>query len=536
MDEAYARFSRLLIDRPHPRVLRVVMNRPDKLNATDGEMHSNLTEIWRVIDADPSVSAVLLTGAGKAFSAAGDPAWLTEWLPGAAPPIAVWKKGATWSKTLSNSTKPVARRSTARRWARGWRWPSSPTSPSPPHPRASSTAIPSSASPPAITRQSSGRCCAAWPRPNTICCCASRSPARRPRASASFRLRCPTGSCRPAPWTWPCAWPRARRQRYAGPSTRSTIGCARRGRSSMPRSAWNSSASADTKRRKVRRLCAKSARRDFRAMRCDPRRGKRCSMHHGPAVDGDRLSRDQLTRIGYEPMHGAEQIRRRQISRDRLARPDGIERLVRFLGEEFARSLGQHRARCDGIDANVVAAELAGKTASEPDHGSLGRGVVQAVRHPVGGRERGHVDDAAAAGLSQGRHHGLAAVPDAFDVHRHRSVPIRFGDRVESAACEAAVKRGIVDEGIDASERVERGARHLHRRRRARDVELGADRGALFAPHELERLRAVVDVREHDTRAEAAEIAGVFLPDPARGTRDHDDLSFDLHGDITASA
>jgi enoyl-CoA hydratase len=52
MDERYARFSRLLIDRPHPRVLRVVMNRPDKLNAADGEMHSDLTEIWRVIDLE----------------------------------------------------------------------------------------------------------------------------------------------------------------------------------------------------------------------------------------------------------------------------------------------------------------------------------------------------------------------------------------------------------------------------------------------------------------------------------------------------
>jgi enoyl-CoA hydratase/carnithine racemase len=47
MAEDYARFSRLLIDRPHPGVLRVVMNRPDKLNATDGRMHSELTEIWR---------------------------------------------------------------------------------------------------------------------------------------------------------------------------------------------------------------------------------------------------------------------------------------------------------------------------------------------------------------------------------------------------------------------------------------------------------------------------------------------------------
>src|SRR5262249_31004427 len=159
---------------------------------------------------------------------------------------------------------------------------------------------------------------------------------------------------------WPCAWPRAPRTRFAQPSTPSTIGCERPGRSSTPRSAWNSSASADTKRRKARRPCGKSARRDFRATRCEPRRGKRWnehisrwgrggrperSMHDGPAIDRDRLSRNQLTRIGYEPVHGAEEIRGRQIPRDRLARPDGIERLVRFLREEFARSLGQDRAR-----------------------------------------------------------------------------------------------------------------------------------------------------------------------------------------------
>src|SRR2546423_1907651 len=72
MDERYARFSRLLVDRPHPRVLRLTMNRPEKYNAADAEMHRNLTEVWRVVDEDESVNAVLLTGAGKAFSAGGD--------------------------------------------------------------------------------------------------------------------------------------------------------------------------------------------------------------------------------------------------------------------------------------------------------------------------------------------------------------------------------------------------------------------------------------------------------------------------------
>src|SRR3989454_1230539 len=107
MDEAYARFSRLLIDRPHPRVLRVVMNRPDKLNATDGEMHSNLTEIWRVIDADPSVSAVLLTGAGKAFSAGGDLDLLDKMIADVDTRMRVWREARDMVYNLINCSKPV---------------------------------------------------------------------------------------------------------------------------------------------------------------------------------------------------------------------------------------------------------------------------------------------------------------------------------------------------------------------------------------------------------------------------------------------
>src|SRR6266478_4099545 len=92
MDEAYARFSRLLIDRPHPRVLRVVMNRPDKLNA---------------IDADPSVSAVLLTGAGKAFSAGGDLDLLDEMIADVDTRMRVWKEARDMVYNLINCSKPV---------------------------------------------------------------------------------------------------------------------------------------------------------------------------------------------------------------------------------------------------------------------------------------------------------------------------------------------------------------------------------------------------------------------------------------------
>src|SRR5258707_405669 len=37
MDENYARFSRLQIDRPHARVLRAIMNRPEKLTGAQAE-------------------------------------------------------------------------------------------------------------------------------------------------------------------------------------------------------------------------------------------------------------------------------------------------------------------------------------------------------------------------------------------------------------------------------------------------------------------------------------------------------------------
>jgi len=107
MAEDYARFSRLLIDRPHPRVLRVVMNRPDKLNATDGGMHSELTEIWRVIDADPSVSAVLLTGAGKAFSAGGDLDLLDQMIADFDTRMRVWKEARDMVYNLINCSKLI---------------------------------------------------------------------------------------------------------------------------------------------------------------------------------------------------------------------------------------------------------------------------------------------------------------------------------------------------------------------------------------------------------------------------------------------
>ena len=50
----------------------VTMNRPESLNAADAAMHRELAEVWGLLAADPGCRAVVLTGAGRAFSAGGD--------------------------------------------------------------------------------------------------------------------------------------------------------------------------------------------------------------------------------------------------------------------------------------------------------------------------------------------------------------------------------------------------------------------------------------------------------------------------------
>ncbi|MDR3470292.1 MAG: enoyl-CoA hydratase-related protein [Devosia sp.] len=54
-------------------VARIVIDRPERMNAIDGATEARLEEIWRAIEADREVRCVVLTGAGeRAFSAGAD--------------------------------------------------------------------------------------------------------------------------------------------------------------------------------------------------------------------------------------------------------------------------------------------------------------------------------------------------------------------------------------------------------------------------------------------------------------------------------
>jgi enoyl-CoA hydratase len=70
IDDPYKQFTRLTFERNEPGVLEVVFDGPN-LNAVDEETHSEIPAVWPVIDRDPDVRAVVVRGAGKAFSAGG---------------------------------------------------------------------------------------------------------------------------------------------------------------------------------------------------------------------------------------------------------------------------------------------------------------------------------------------------------------------------------------------------------------------------------------------------------------------------------
>jgi enoyl-CoA hydratase len=56
-------------------VLTVTFNRPQQLNAIDAALHTELSLLFGDMARDPSVRAIILTGAGRAFSAGGDLDW-----------------------------------------------------------------------------------------------------------------------------------------------------------------------------------------------------------------------------------------------------------------------------------------------------------------------------------------------------------------------------------------------------------------------------------------------------------------------------
>ena len=67
----YSAYQHLLVER-QDGVALLTMNRPEVMNATNAQLHYELSRIWLDLGSDPQVRAAVITGAGNAFSAGGD--------------------------------------------------------------------------------------------------------------------------------------------------------------------------------------------------------------------------------------------------------------------------------------------------------------------------------------------------------------------------------------------------------------------------------------------------------------------------------
>ena len=67
----YSSYQHLLIEK-NDGIALVTLNRPEVYNATNFQLHKELSIIWLDLGKDPEVRVIVVTGAGTAFSAGGD--------------------------------------------------------------------------------------------------------------------------------------------------------------------------------------------------------------------------------------------------------------------------------------------------------------------------------------------------------------------------------------------------------------------------------------------------------------------------------
>jgi len=104
----YARdFASLQFLAPEPGILELVIANKGRLNAATEDMHRDLAGVWRAIDIDDAVRAVIVHGEGANFSSGGDFAMIDRMIADEATLIRVWKEASDLVYNLINCSKPV---------------------------------------------------------------------------------------------------------------------------------------------------------------------------------------------------------------------------------------------------------------------------------------------------------------------------------------------------------------------------------------------------------------------------------------------
>jgi len=103
----WSTYTHLTFEYPTDGVLLMRINRPEHKNAMDRTLHTELGRVWRDIAADDACRAVVVTGAGEAFSAGGDFEMVEDTLDNYATVHRLFHEAADIVYDITNCPKPV---------------------------------------------------------------------------------------------------------------------------------------------------------------------------------------------------------------------------------------------------------------------------------------------------------------------------------------------------------------------------------------------------------------------------------------------
>jgi enoyl-CoA hydratase len=102
-----ASYQRLQFTQHDHGVVLITLFNEGKLNATDGLMHAELSRVFREISADTTISAVVVTGEGKAFSAGGDLSWIAGQVGNYTQTMSVMREAGDLVTTMIDCDTPI---------------------------------------------------------------------------------------------------------------------------------------------------------------------------------------------------------------------------------------------------------------------------------------------------------------------------------------------------------------------------------------------------------------------------------------------
>lgn len=105
MSDRYSKFP-MRFERHDKGVLEMIFDGPN-LNAVDERMHAELPYVFPVIDSDPEVRAVIVRGAGRAFSAGGSFDLIEAQIKDYAIRMRVMREARDLVNNIVNCSKPI---------------------------------------------------------------------------------------------------------------------------------------------------------------------------------------------------------------------------------------------------------------------------------------------------------------------------------------------------------------------------------------------------------------------------------------------